>query len=151
MPPSYGVDRNVTGDILPWDAVATRLVEARNYWVCTTRPDGRPHAMPVWGLWFEGAFWFATDAASRKARNLAGNPEAVVHLESGDEVTVLEGICETEGEPEVLSRFAAAYRAKYAIDLDFVAMGAAVYRLRLRRAFAWREQDFPTSATRWTA
>ena len=46
-------------------------------WVCSTRPDGRPHAMPVWALWIDGALWFSTDPSSYKARNLARSPEGV--------------------------------------------------------------------------
>ena len=29
------------------------MSKAHNYWVSTTRPDGRPHVMPVWGVWIE--------------------------------------------------------------------------------------------------
>ena len=41
------------GSALPWSDVVEWLTAARNYWVCTTRADGRPHAMPVWGLWMD--------------------------------------------------------------------------------------------------
>ena len=34
----------------PWTDVTKALASARNYWVSTTRADGRPHAIPVWGL-----------------------------------------------------------------------------------------------------
>ncbi|MEI6136703.1 MAG: pyridoxamine 5'-phosphate oxidase family protein [Chloroflexota bacterium] len=30
-----------------------RLRTAMNYWIATTRPDGRPHAAPVWGVWLD--------------------------------------------------------------------------------------------------
>ena len=73
---------------ISWEAVEEKLRKARNYWVSSTRPDGRPHAMPVWGLWLAGAFFFSTDPQSRKGRNLAVNPNVVVHLESGDDVTI---------------------------------------------------------------
>src|SRR5207249_5591723 len=32
-----------------WSDAVARLESARNYWVATTRPDCRPHTMPVWG------------------------------------------------------------------------------------------------------
>ncbi len=32
-----------------------RVATVLNYWVCTIRSDGRPHAKPVWGFWLEGA------------------------------------------------------------------------------------------------
>jgi hypothetical protein len=43
-------------DLLPWSHAVERLEKAINYWVCIMRPDGRPHAVPVWGMWVEGAF-----------------------------------------------------------------------------------------------
>ena len=64
-----------TARALPW-ADVTRVARrgSRNYWVCTTRADGRPHAMPVWGLWIDDAVWFSTDPTSIKGRNLRGPP-----------------------------------------------------------------------------
>jgi len=103
--------------------------------------------MPVWGLWLDGAFVFATDAASRKGRNLAVNPNASVHLESGDDVVILEGVMETLSGTSSLKRFVDAYDAKYKVRPDV--SDAPVYRLRPTAAFAWREKDYPTSATRW--
>src|SRR3954471_8763711 len=89
----YGVPRDGSGaELLPWRTSVDRLERARSYWICTTRADGRPHAAPVWGLWLDDALWFSTGRASLKARNLARDPRLVVHLESGDEVVILEGV-----------------------------------------------------------
>src|SRR5579883_2552413 len=84
---AYGIQAGAEG-LLPWHWAEERLIGSRNYWVCTTRPDGRPHAMPVWGVWSDGAFFFSTGADSVKGRNLAANPALTVHLESGDECVV---------------------------------------------------------------
>src|SRR5436305_12648196 len=89
---SYGVDRDARDEMLTWDEARRRLAESRNYWVCTTRSDGRPHVAPVWGLWMDEAFYFSTDASSVKGRNLAARPDVVVNLESGDDVVVVEGM-----------------------------------------------------------
>src|SRR4051812_35935911 len=114
---SYGVDPNALDGVLPWSTLVEQLTNARNYWICTTRPDGRPHAAPVWGLWFEDAFVFGTGNDSRKGRNMAANPEVVVHLESGDDVVILEGTIETipiQGvDAAWLQRYTDAYSAKY--------------------------------------
>lgn len=32
-------------EMLPWAPALERLATARNYWLATTRPDGRPHAI----------------------------------------------------------------------------------------------------------
>ncbi|MSQ27864.1 MAG: pyridoxamine 5'-phosphate oxidase [Dehalococcoidia bacterium] len=149
MPASYGIASELTGAMVPWPEVVDRLVAARNYWVCTTRPGGRPHAAPVWGLWFEGALHFCTDAASAKGRNLAAIPSVAVHLESGDDAVMLEGAEEVVTGAAVLDQFVAAYHQKYGITPGLSSGTAPVYRVRLKTALAWREHDFPESATRW--
>jgi PPOX class probable F420-dependent enzyme len=136
--------------MLAWRAVEKSLSASRNYWLSTTRPNGRPHAMPIWGLWLDGMFYFATDPTSRKGRNLAANPHAVVHLESGDNVAILEGTVGVVKRAALLRRFADAYEAKYDFRPDVSDPSATVYRLRPEVAFAWGEKDFPSSATRWT-
>jgi PPOX class probable F420-dependent enzyme len=148
MPAGYGIDRTTEG-LLPWGYVSERMAGAHNYWVGTTRPDGRPHIAPVWGLWLDEAFYFSSDPTSRKGRNLAASPEVVVHLESGDEVVILEGTVELVKDEATLTRFADAYDAKYQVRPDTSDPAFGFYRLRPRVAFAWRERDFPQSATRW--
>ena len=60
MPKGYGIRKGNTG-LFAWSHVEGRMSAARNYWVCTTTPDGRPHAMPVWGVWIERTLCFGTD------------------------------------------------------------------------------------------
>ena len=149
MPASYGVDPTALEGTLPWDYVRERMASARNYWVGTTRPDSRPHAAPVWGVWLDEALYFSTSPSSRKGLNLGANPAVVVHLESGDEVVIIEGTVEAVDDPTLLARMADVYEAKYQFRPDATG-DAIVYRLRPRVAFAWRERDFPSSATRWS-
>jgi pyridoxine/pyridoxamine 5'-phosphate oxidase len=147
MPSGYGVPTDASGaERLPWDEVERWLAESRSYWVCTTRPDGRPHAAPVWGLWRGGSLVFSTDRASRKGRNLAERPEVVAHLESGDEVAILEGAVE---EVELTDMIADEYERKYAYRPQ-PGGGGVWYALRPRVANTWRERDFPQTATRWS-
>jgi general stress protein 26 len=144
--PGYGIlDAESGVGLLPWSYVSEQMTSARNYWVATTRPDGRPHTMPVWGIWFEETFYFSTGPDSRKARNLAKNSNLVVHLESGDETVILEGVAERISETSLLSRLDQAYHTKYQFHLE----GSPTFALRPRVAFAWREKDYPGSATRW--
>ena len=149
MPAGYGLAADAAGR-LEWGPVAARLAEARNYWVVTSGPDGAPHAMPVWGLWLDGAVLFSTGRGTRKGRNLAADPRVVVHLESGDDVVVVRGVAAEVRDPAALGRFADAYERKYGIrpaaepDPD-----APVFAVRPRVVLGWRERDFPTSATRW--
>lgn len=156
MPEGYGIAREPEGQ-LPWSWAEERLTASRNYWIVTAGESGWPHAMPVWGVWLEGGLFFSTSRASRKGRNLAANPRLIVHLESGDEAVILRGRVAVPRDRAMLLRADAAYAAKY-VD---AASGQGfhlptdpdgddgVYVLRPAVVLAWREQDFPTSATRW--
>src|SRR6185437_5009863 len=77
--------------LLPWSHALERLERAHSYWLATTRPDGRPHVTPLWGAWVDNALYFDGLPTTQWARNLAKNPSAAVHLESGDDVVILEG------------------------------------------------------------
>src|SRR5205807_4113838 len=98
---------------LPWSHAEERLAKSRNYWICKARHDGRPHSIPVWGLWLEGALYFGTARASRKAGNLAHKPAVSVHLESGDDVVILEGEVVEVSDQSMFKKLDAASRAKY--------------------------------------
>jgi PPOX class probable F420-dependent enzyme len=149
FPAVYGIHEEADG-LLGWDWAVERLERARNYWVATTRPDGRPHAMPVWGLWHQDAFYFSSAPNSRKLRNLAANPAVVVHLESGDEVVVVEGEAERTTDEDLLARLSADYTRKYGYEVTFTVEGRGLVAVSPRIAYAWREQDFPQSATRFS-
>jgi hypothetical protein len=143
--PGYGIKPADQGRLIEWAAVETRLAEARNYWLITASPAGRPHAAPLWGLWHDGSFFFSTDTQSRKAENIDRNNSVVVHLESGDEVVILEGTAQRATDNAALESLDAAYRRKY----GFPFIGNPIYRVDVKVAFAWSESDFVESATRW--
>ena len=148
--PGYGIlDAKSGRGLLPWGWATERLEKARNYWIATTRPDGRPHAMPVWGVWLDGAFYFSTGRESRKARNLAANPRIVVGAEPADEAIVVEGVAEAVTDPALLRQFADLYGAKYQWDMEGFA--EPVYAVRPAAAFAFiaGTGEFTGSATRW--
>lgn len=149
MPAGYGVKATAREGMLPWSYVSDRMADSRNYWIATTRPDGRPHVAPVWGVWLDETFQFATDPGSRKGRNLAGNRHVAVHLESGDEVVVVEGTVKEITDSTALGEFADAYEAKYQFRPDVSGERAGVYAVLPRVVLAWTEKDFPKSATRW--
>lgn len=145
MPVGYGVGEPQYGfEPISWSWVLEQMASARNYWVSTTRSDGSPHTAPVWGVWVDEAFYFFTDPDSLKARSIARDPRTVVHLESGDEVVILEGTTEsTQATPEVVQ----AYETKYGISVGDSPTG--LFRLRHSKVLAWLESDFPKTATRW--
>jgi hypothetical protein len=65
--------------------------EPHTHWLATTRPDGRPHVVPVGAVWHEGRFYFSSGPGTRKARNVAENPNCVITLAASDIDLVLEG------------------------------------------------------------
>jgi hypothetical protein len=149
--PGYGILEADDGQgLLPWSWAEERLVRAHNYWVSTARPDGRPHAAAVWGVWLDDAFWFSTGVQSRKARNLAANRHCVVHPERADEAVIVEGLAAEVGELDALQRFKAAYDPKYRWEIDVDSGGIYVVRPRVVFGFIEHADAFAASATRWT-
>ncbi|MQC27099.1 MAG: pyridoxamine 5'-phosphate oxidase [Chloroflexi bacterium] len=143
--PGYGIEAGAEGQ-LTWSYVDEGMAAARNYWVSSAGPDGKPHAAPVWGLWHAGAFYFSTGERTVKQRNLHANPEVVVHLESGDDSVILEGRVARVKNEALGKALDALYQEKY----GFPIMGEhPTYALRPRKVLAWREADFPKTATRW--
>lgn len=135
---------------LPWSHAEERLLRSRSYWICTTRPDGRPHSIPVWGMWVDGALYFGTAREARKARNIAHNPAVSVHLESGDDVVIMEGkAVEADlNDKDLRAKLDKECQRKYNMPL-MIMPETVCYRVRPRVVLAWTEKDFPNNSTRW--
>ena len=145
MPQGYGVgDPQYGFEPIEWSWVVDQMTAARNYWVATSRVGGPPHVVPVWGVWLNDSFHFFTDPDSLKGRNIQRDPSAVVHLESGDHVVILEG--ELVSHPAA-AEIVSAYEAKY--DMSLGGYPGNVYTLNASKVLAWTETDFPKTATRW--
>src|SRR4051794_9714981 len=145
MPATYGLDASSEG-LLPWSWAADRLLQARNYWVCTVTSTGRPHAAPVWGVWYLHTLFFSTDPQSLKGRNLLTRGDVVVHLESGDEVVIVTGETRYFADAREVDGLVECYIEKYGVDVtEMPAESVAWFALRLESAQGWRESDFATS------
>lgn len=152
VPAGYGVGSatDPPGTRLPWSTVLGWLVEARTYWICTTRPDGRPHAVPVWGVWLDGTLYFSTDAASGTGRNLAANPSVVAHPDNGDKVAILEGTARQVDDRPLLVRFTTDVERKYDWPMDPDALPGLVYALTPTHVLSWDATDsLGKTMTRW--
>jgi len=148
--PHYGVKVEETGAMLTWDWVESQMASARNYWLCSTCPDGKPHAAPVWGAWVAGQLFTATDRNSVKARNISRDSRAVAHLESGDETVIFEGaLIETSPCEALQAKISQVYVDKYELDPSLDEEDAVQYRLKPHKVMAWLERDFPLTATCW--
>jgi hypothetical protein len=146
--PGYGiVDANSGKGLLPWSWARERLADAHNYFLATVRPDGRPHSMPVWGVWLDDCFCFSTGAESQKARNLAANSHCVVSPEGAHEAVVVEGIAEPARDGRYLERAIAAYYDKYKWKLE--PGTGPIFVVRPRVAYGLIEYEMTATATRW--
>ena len=113
--PRYG-DASATAP--PWDDIERLLTDAQLYWIITVRVDGRPHAVPLVGVWHDGAFAFCTGPDEQKARNLEANPQVAVATggtgangwTSGKDV-VVEGTATRVTDAEALQALADAWFA----------------------------------------
>ena len=153
MPSGYGIPDNDEG-MLPWSWARTRLEGAINYWLGTTRPDGRPHAVPIWGVWLDDQFYFEGGPDTRRGRNLAANPAIVVHVAEGDEIVIVEGTAMEIPPPDaalsarLVAAFAAKYLPKYSYQPDPAGWEkGGLYAVRPHLAMAW--STFPSTTTRW--
>ena len=64
-----------------WELARERLAnpeQSRTCWLATTRPDGRPHLMPVIAFWIDDAMHILAGEGTQKARNIAADDRCVI-------------------------------------------------------------------------
>jgi general stress protein 26 len=157
----YGVPADPAG-ALPWSWAQERLVRNKNYWVVTASASGRPHALPVWGVWLPETdrFWFSCSPNARKVRNIAENPRSVVTVDDTVECVSVEGrarLADPAGDADRVRPMIAAYLSKYWADpgvhaqMEAFIRSHAIVELTPDRAFGIieREHEFAQRATRW--
>jgi hypothetical protein len=148
--PGYGVLPADQGSGLkPWSYAVTRLTRTRGYWISTTCPDGRPHCVPIWGVWLREVFAFSTGALSRKSRNLERDPRVVVGVEPTEDSIVLEGIAQRVDDIEFIREFKRSYAEKYAMDMDEFAEPVWSVTPTVAFSFASTADEFTAGSTRW--
>ncbi|HTZ57751.1 MAG TPA: pyridoxamine 5'-phosphate oxidase family protein [Acidobacteriaceae bacterium] len=147
MPAHYGVSKSTRG-MLDWSWARDRLTRSHNYVIVTVRPDGRPHAMGMHGLWFEDAFYFGTGDTTRKAQNLAANANCILINERLNELIIVEGIAESVGKDAIPSALSAISMKKYGWPYH-PGKGHLIFKLTPRVVFALPEKLFATAPTRW--
>jgi len=150
--PGYGFPKGKKG-LLPWSWAEQRLKKSHDYWITTVKPDGSPHTMVVWGLWQDGRLLFSTGSKTRKARNLARNPNCVLCTEHAHEAVIVEGVAEIAGI-DARRKLIPVYERKYGWDLssmkdDLLSMKEPVFAVRPRVVFGLWEKHFQNRSTRW--
>jgi PPOX class probable F420-dependent enzyme len=80
--------------------VAARLASEPIVWFGSTRPDGRPHHVPVWFLWDDPVVRVFASPGTQKLRNVAANPAVTLTLDSaasGADIVIVDGRAEPAG------------------------------------------------------
>jgi nitroimidazol reductase NimA-like FMN-containing flavoprotein (pyridoxamine 5'-phosphate oxidase superfamily) len=147
--PGYGIVGAQEGKgLLSWTWVARKMNRCHTFWLATIHAgSGRPHVMPVWGVWVADAFFFSTGRKSRKGQNLAANSACTVTNDDGEEAVIIEGMATQVDDAAELERVASSYKKKYKMDPR--SMGEPIFRVKPSRVFGFVEKTFPKSATRW--
>ncbi|MFK5634461.1 pyridoxamine 5'-phosphate oxidase family protein [Ornithinimicrobium sp. LYQ103] len=155
FPEGYGLPASTDG-LLEWAQVEPRLRESLHFWICSVRPDGRPHSVPRWGVWLEGRFFYDGAPTTRHTRNVERNPAVTLTLESGTEVVIVEGESHaTRADPDRLGTRLAEAFGKYA-DSGYLPGpdswsgedGGGLRVVTPQLVLAWFA--FPTDCTRFT-
>lgn len=144
--PHYGLPET-NEKLLSWDFVSHHMTNARHYWLATTGPDECPHTMPVWGIWHEERVFFDGSLQTKWARNLAQNPNILVHLPSAEQVVIINGYIKTrktDNENFDWRKLDTLYQQKY----NTKNYGEPYFVVHPRKVLAWDAAKLETM-TRW--
>lgn len=133
--------------LLDWDFVNSHMTGARHYWLTTTFRDGRPHAVPVWGLWHNNRLHFEGRSNAGWAQNLRRDPRAVAHPPHPTRVVTVEGRARMLEDNDITkaewSELDARFQAKYEVE-----QGSPYWCLEPTKIIAWNGGKLDTM-TRW--
>ncbi|MFI6482965.1 pyridoxamine 5'-phosphate oxidase family protein [Nonomuraea sp. NPDC050663] len=137
LPKAYGTPTRT----MEWSTVLERLRAAHRFWLATTRPDGRPHSVPIDGVWVGEAFYFGGSPETVHQRNMAVNQEVVVHVEDTKASIIVEGRAVLVPITDEVLRVT---EEKY----GWAPPATHEWMLEPRRVLAW--DDLSANATRFT-
>ena len=144
VPAEYGSPSR----LVPWDDVDRKLAEAKHYWLATVRAGGRPHVVPVDGLWLDARLHFGGVATTVWQRNLRHDPRVTVHLDDSAAAVIVEGTCAVEvPDREGAEALVDASKAKYGYAPPVEAYLSGVWTLAPVKVLAWT--DLTVDATRF--
>ncbi len=133
-----------------WGWVREQLLSAGTYWVVPVG-DGHPHPRPVWGVWVDDALHLSV-GSQVVTRQLVANPTVTVHLDSGTDVVVVEGLATVPAD-QTAGPVLEAYNAKYDWDYDVAEYGplttVSPTTVMAWRSGGWAGRDGFEQAGRW--
>ncbi len=146
FPPGYGRATRT----IPWADVQGRLEAATAYWLSTVRPDGRPHVVPLDGIWVDDVWWYGGAPDTVHIRTVESNPHASCTCRSRTRRSSSRAWSGARRRRHELAlRMAAAANEKYAHygARNDAATYASALGLFPTRVLAW--SAFPSDATRF--
>jgi nitroimidazol reductase NimA-like FMN-containing flavoprotein (pyridoxamine 5'-phosphate oxidase superfamily) len=153
----YGVEAS-TWNGLPWAWALERLAANRNFWVTTVSAAGKPHSMPVWGVWDpeSNEFGFSCAPTAKKLKNISANPYACIAIDNTVECVSVQGKIsiltnQDPGREVWIALLVEKYGAETSADLASFMQSNSVVRFVPIVAFGIieREEEFGPRATRW--
>jgi hypothetical protein len=122
---------------LPWSWVEEQLSLAMTYWVTATPADpvsAAPAARPVWGVWHHERLHVSIGGPVLR-NAMARHPPVSVHLASGTDVVVVEGLTQPGGH--TAAEIVDAYDRKYGWQYQTAELGelASIHPTKI---LAWR-------------
>jgi hypothetical protein len=129
LDPRYSVPNPIaTG----WETTRHALENAQVFWLCTMRPDGRPHVTPVVAVWLDGAMHVLIGVGRQKAINLRSSPHVALmtgcnNWEEGLDV-VVEGDAARVSDHDQLECLAQVWATKWDGRYQFVVRDGGFFR-----------------------
>jgi PPOX class probable F420-dependent enzyme len=103
-----------------------RLSDELVIWFGSTRPDGRPHQVPLWFWWRDPELVIFSMPGTQKLRNISQAPSVALHLDTaagGGDVVLAEGTA-TIVQEDAVAHLTGGFTAKYSPLLGAPGMSA---------------------------
>lgn len=132
-----------TDRMLDWSFVAEQMNAAHYYWISTVNLKNHPHAVPVWGLWYENRLYLEGSPKTAWASNAMHNPYVSVHLPDAEKVVLIEGLAQFLGDNDLdqstWKTIDMAYQSKYQVP-----KGSPWVLIHPGKVLAWANPDLQT-------
>jgi len=140
---------------IPWRKIDIWLQGFRSIWLSTTRPNGKPHCVPIWYYWLpdEKVVYIATHYTSVKAANLTQEQYVILSAGNADDTIILEGEAHLITDTSEKERANQLWMKKY-VDPHTGTKATIghpddrIYRVEVQRIMAW-EYGIVATRTDW--
>ena len=112
------------------------------------RPDGRPHATPIWHEWHAGRAYIVTRSDAVKTANIRANPHVVITDTDARHPVIIEG--RAAFAPQAEAELQPLFLAKYDWDISTDAEYDTIIAITPEKIIAWGEEDGRRWSGRWS-